>query len=34
MCAGVALLALLASFTADIIYLAQPRGALGVDRCC
>jgi phosphatidylglycerophosphate synthase len=33
-CAGVALLALLASFAADIIYLARVRGALGADRCC
>jgi phosphatidylglycerophosphate synthase len=33
-CAGVALLALLASFTADIIYLARGRGAPGADRCC
>ena len=32
--AGVALLALLASFAADIIYLARARGALGADRCC
>jgi phosphatidylglycerophosphate synthase len=34
MCAGVALLALLASFAADIIYLARARGALSADRCC
>jgi phosphatidylglycerophosphate synthase len=33
-CAAVALLALLASFTADIIYLTQVRGAPGTDRCC
>ena len=33
-CAGVALLALLASFAADIIYLARVRGAPGGDRCC
>jgi phosphatidylglycerophosphate synthase len=32
--AGVALLALLASFAADIIYLAQARGAVTADRCC
>jgi phosphatidylglycerophosphate synthase len=34
MCAGVALLALLASFAADIIYLARVRGAPSADRCC
>jgi hypothetical protein len=33
-CAGVALLALLASFAADIIYLARVRGARSADRCC
>jgi phosphatidylglycerophosphate synthase len=33
-CAGIALLALLASFTADIIYLVRVRGAPGTDRCC
>ena len=33
-CGGVAVLALLASFTADIIYLARVRGAPGTDRCC
>jgi phosphatidylglycerophosphate synthase len=33
-CAGMALLALLASFAADIIYLVRTRTALGADRCC
>jgi phosphatidylglycerophosphate synthase len=34
LCAGAALLALLASFTADIIYLARDRAVAGTDRCC
>ena len=33
-CAGVALLALLASFAADIIYLARVPCARSADRCC
>jgi phosphatidylglycerophosphate synthase len=33
-CAGIALLALLASFAADIIYLARDRGGSDADRCC
>ena len=34
LCAGLALVALLASFAADIIYLARVRGAPGTDRWC
>jgi hypothetical protein len=33
-CAGVALLALLASFAADIIYLVRIERSLGGDRRC